>query len=85
MVVLFQNQPLFFLLGWRVKKSAEESCMICGDHAPVASNYVPPKTLGERAAAAAGSGGPGGPGGPGGGAPHGMVYAMPDPGDLDLG
>ncbi|CAJ1434544.1 unnamed protein product [Effrenium voratum] len=26
--------------------NTEESCMICGDHAPVASNYVPPKTLG---------------------------------------
>ena len=25
--------------------NTEESCMICGDHAPVASNYIPPKTL----------------------------------------
>lgn len=46
--------------------NTEESCMICGDHAPVASNYVPPKTLNPQS----------GPSGP----PGGAVYAMPDPG-----
>lgn len=43
--------------------NTEESCMICGAHAPVASNYIPPKTLNSQAGAA----------------PPGMLYAMPDP------
>ncbi|CAK9093023.1 unnamed protein product [Durusdinium trenchii] len=42
--------------------NTEESCMICGDHAPVASNYIPPKTLSSQPPTM----------------PPGMVYAMPD-------
>eukprot|EP00438_Fugacium_kawagutii_P016431 Skav210983 [mRNA] locus=scaffold1730:11347:12840:- [translate_table: standard] len=44
--------------------NTEERCMICGDFAPVAGNYIPPKTLNPQNPQSA---------------PAGAVYAMPDP------